>query len=152
MESNWGDYDFDVTIEVDGVKYDVGLKIISKGTIFLDSEDEWSTDPVGYPPAKMGSYITNSSVFEVPEWEVRWIDVYENGKVTELKEEDLNSYLTLNPEKKKYIYDWIEKYCATQLAEDAIDYGGSDFAYDVHFNDDDDYGYDGPDTYWERDN
>jgi hypothetical protein len=152
MESNWEDYDFDVTIDVDGVKYDIGAKITSKGTIFLDSEDEWSTDPVGYPAVKVGSYITNSAVDEVPEWEIRWIDVYENGDITELRNEDISSYFTLNPGRREYIYNWIEEYCRTNLAEDAIDHGESDYAYDVHVKEEDDDYYDGPDTYWERDN
>lgn len=136
MQEDWHNYDFDITLNHDDVKYDIGIKIISKGTIYVDTEEEWLTDPPGYPPVSMGHYVTGSSVEEIPDWKIFWLDIYSNGEITEIQgQEEVNNYMTMNPDKKELIESYVDKYCEEDLAEDAADEGSSTFAYEVHVSD-----------------
>lgn len=136
MQEDWNNYDFDVTLNIDGTRYDVGVNIISKGTIYLETEEEWLTDPPGYPPVSMGHYISRSVVEETPEWKIVRMDIYGDEGWTEVVgPEEVNSYMTLNPDKKRVIEEYVEQHCKQDLADDAIDYGDSTDAYDVHISD-----------------
>lgn len=144
MENSWQDYDFEVDVKIDDIDYFITGKILNKGTIFQDVEEEWE----GH--YKMGSFVTGHDIEELPQWEIRYMNFEENGQEVELKgAEEVNAYFTMNPDKREKIESWMEKYCE-DLADDALGTDGT-FAYDVHVKDED-YYYRGPETDWERDN
>jgi hypothetical protein len=144
--------DFDIALKIDGVEYLIGAKVTNRGTITVNVEEDWYTDPPEQPPVSAGYLMTDYEIEEMPEWEVLWIWVYENGnkEPTEIEGEKVNDYFILNPEKKKLIDQYIESKL-NGYAEGAANEMQSDFAFDVSINEPGDY-YDGPETYWERDN
>jgi hypothetical protein len=151
MDSNIDAYseDFDITLNIDGIKHIVGVKITNKGTITVNTEEEWHTDPPEQPHVSAGFFLTDYEIEEMPEWEITWIWVYEGGnnRPIEMEGEGVNDYFILNPEKRKLI-DQDIILTLKDFADESAQQMQSIFAFDVIINESgNDY-----DDYEKRDN
>lgn len=127
-------YDIEIKLNVDGKEYpcDIGFNIVDKGTIFIDVEQDWITDPPEMP-AISASYVENVEVEEIPSFEVVFLYVNSPIPGDANSVEEVDAYFVMNPGTKDQVMKAVEKYCTTDLVRDVED---NDFestgAYDVH--------------------
>ena len=127
-------YDIEIKLNVDGNEYrcDIGFNIIDKGTIFIDVEEDWITDPPELY-AVSSSYVKRVELEDLPSFEVIFLYINSPIPVDATSAEEVDAYFVMNPGTREQVMEAVEKYCKIDLVGHVEDNGfESTGAYDVH--------------------